>query len=82
MVNSKLKFDNHIAERVKKANWIVGIINKNFGFLNEQKYMILYKSLAIENIQKHATKLITKIKHKRKRSDCAFWVFQCWSTDV
>ena len=29
VLDSKLKFDKHIAEKINKANWIVGIIKRN-----------------------------------------------------
>ena len=77
VVDSKLKFDKHIAEKVKKENWIVGIIKWNVKFLDEKKLwffinhwwdhiwnMQKWSGLqAIENVQKRATSLITKIKH-------------------
>ena len=44
-VDSELKFENHIMDKVKKANRILGLIKRSFSYLNFESFLLLYKSL-------------------------------------
>ena len=78
----ELKFSEHIAICVKKANQKLGLIRRTFEYMDKEMFLILYKSLvrptleyasavwsptlkkdivAIENIQRRATKLVKEI---------------------
>jgi hypothetical protein len=45
MIYSRLSFENHINETVKKANKIVGVFKQNFKDLNVKTFVLLYKSM-------------------------------------
>ena len=44
-IDSGLKFDKHISEKVNKANSIFAIIRRAFKYLNAKTFIPLYKSL-------------------------------------
>lgn len=43
--DSKLKFDVHISKTVAKANRVLGLIKRNFTFLDPNSLVTLYKTL-------------------------------------
>ena len=43
--DSKLRFDMHIQDKINKANCMLGIIKRNFRYLNKEAFITLYKSL-------------------------------------
>jgi len=43
--DSKLKFDEHIHVKIKKAYQMLGIIKRNFIYLTLDSFMVLYKAL-------------------------------------
>ena len=43
-IDEKLSFENHICEKVKKANSMFGMIRRNFQFLDEDMFIPLYKT--------------------------------------
>ena len=45
IVDNHLTFSNHIAEKVNKANQIMGLIQRNFVFLDKCNFNLLLKSL-------------------------------------
>ena len=51
IVDSHLIFSNHIAEKVNKANQIMGLIRRTFVFLEKHNFNLLYKSLVRPHIQ-------------------------------
>ncbi|KAK3089449.1 hypothetical protein FSP39_003702 [Pinctada imbricata] len=84
IVDNELKFQLHISTQVKKANQIVGLIKRSFSYIDEEMFLVLFKSLvrphleygsniwsviykkdsiAIENVQRRATKLLDNIKN-------------------
>ena len=46
-----LNFDKHINESVKKANMILGLIMRNFSFINKDIFNKLYKSLVRPHLE-------------------------------
>ena len=46
IVDNHLTFSKHIAEKVNKANQIMGLIRRIFVFLDKHNFILLYKSLA------------------------------------
>ena len=42
VIDSKLSFENHINEKVNKANSIMGVIRRTFEFLDIKTFKILY----------------------------------------
>ena len=77
-----LKFDIHITTAINKANMMIGLIRRNFSFIDKDTFNKLYKALvrphleyahciwypqfkrqsvAIENVQRRATKLVQNI---------------------
>ena len=51
IVDSHLIFSNHIAEKVNKANQIMGLIRRTFVFLGMHNFNLLYKSLVRPHIE-------------------------------
>ena len=45
IVENHLTFSKHIAEKVNKANQIMGLIRRTFVFLDKHNFILLYKSL-------------------------------------
>ena len=45
VIDSALSFSNHINEIVSKANRILGLIKRNFKYLDENSFLNLYKTL-------------------------------------
>ena len=45
IMDSNLSFDQHIGEMVNKANRMLGLIKRNFKYINENTFLNLYKSL-------------------------------------
>ena len=51
IVDNHLTFSNHIAEKVNKANQIMGLIRRTFVFLDKYNFNLLYKSLVGPHIK-------------------------------
>ena len=47
----KLKFDDHIHEKVNKAYSIIGILKRNFINLSQESFILLYKSLVRPHLE-------------------------------
>ena len=78
VIDSSLKFEIHVAEKIKKANRMTGLIKRNFNYLDKNTFLTLYKalvrphleyaqciwspSISTENVQRRATKIIKNIK--------------------
>ena len=43
--DSKLKFATHINEKVNKAFSVLGVINRNFKYMEKNSFILLYKSM-------------------------------------
>ena len=50
IVDNHLTFSNHIAEKLNKANQIMGLIRRTFVFLDKHNFNLLYKSLVRPHI--------------------------------
>ena len=44
IIDCELTFDLHIAEKVNKANMVLGIIRNSFPHLDKESFMCLYKA--------------------------------------
>ena len=51
LVDSNLSFDMHIQDVVKKANRILGVIKRNFKFLDCTTFIMLYKSMVRSHLE-------------------------------
>ena len=49
--DSKLDFNQHIHEKVSKANQILGIVRRSFKFLNYSSFLKLYKALVRNHLE-------------------------------
>ena len=74
-----LSFENHIKEKVKKANSMLGIIKRNFDKMPPETSVMLYKSLVRSHIEyagavwsPHHKKSIELIENVQKRATRAF----------
>ena len=50
-VDTKLKFSNHIAQKISKANNILGIIRRTFTYLDKSTLLQLYTSLVRPHLE-------------------------------
>ena len=51
IIDSKLTFENHINQKVNKANSIMGVIRRTFEFLDIKTFRLLYTSLVRPHIE-------------------------------
>ena len=51
VINSILSFENHIDEKVNKANSIMGVIRRTFEFLDIKTFKILYTALVRPHVE-------------------------------
>ena len=49
--NSDLKFKTHINEKINKAYSVLGIIKRNFKFLEKDTFLLIYKSLVRSHLE-------------------------------
>jgi len=49
--DSKLKFNLHIIDKVNKAYSMLGIIRRNFKYLNQDAFIMLYKSMVRSHLE-------------------------------
>jgi hypothetical protein len=49
--DTRLKFDIHINEKINKAYSILGLIKRNFQFITEDAFVILYKSMVRSHLE-------------------------------
>jgi hypothetical protein len=49
--DSKLKFSAHINEKVNKAFSVLGIINRNFKYMEKNTFILLYKSMVRPHLE-------------------------------
>ena len=54
-IDSKLKFTEHINLSVKKANQKLGIIRRNFHYLDKEAFTTLYKSIVRPHLEYTST---------------------------
>jgi len=50
-IDRKLTFDDHIVEKVNKANSIMGIIRRTFDYLDQRSFRLLYISLVRPHLE-------------------------------
>ena len=51
LIDEHLKFSNHIAEKINKANQIMGLIRRTFVHLDKYNFNLLHKSLVRPHLQ-------------------------------
>lgn len=44
-IDNKLKFEEHLMEKVNKANAMMGVIRRTFQFLDSRSFVVLYKAM-------------------------------------
>ena len=49
--DSHLKFEIHISDKINKAYSILGIIRRNFKFLDKESFLVLYKSMVRSHLE-------------------------------
>ena len=49
--DEELKFERHITEKINKANQSVGIIKKNFEFMDMEIFLLLYKAIVRPHLE-------------------------------
>ena len=49
--DNQLTFDSHMADKVNKANRLLGMIRRTFQYLDRESFLILYKSLVRSQIE-------------------------------
>jgi hypothetical protein len=75
LIDSNLKFDEHIATKVKKANTIVGLIRRSFSHLDANLFKILFASYVRPHLEyaqavwaPHLKKHINMIENVQRRA--------------
>ena len=53
-VNCDLKFETHVADKVKKANSMLGLIQRSFTFLSVDIVLPLYKCFVLHYLENNA----------------------------
>ena len=51
IVDSFLTFENHMIEKVNKANRIMGVIRRSYTYLDEKCFLLLYKALVRPHLE-------------------------------
>ena len=51
LFDSKLKCNAHINEKVNKAFSVLGVINRNFKFMESNTFIMLYKSMVRPHLE-------------------------------
>ena len=74
-IDNKLSFDQHIQEKVKKANMMAGWVRRSFQYMNKFIFNMLYKSLVRSHLEyaapvwnPHLAKHIDKIEEVQIRA--------------
>lgn len=74
IIDSKLKFDSHIQNKINKANSVLGVIKRTFEYKDKSTLLILYKALVRPHIEfvnqvwaPHLVKHITSIENVQRR---------------
>ena len=51
IIDSNLTFNNHINQKVNKANSMMGLIRRSFIFLNENTFKTLYRAIVRPHLE-------------------------------
>jgi len=51
LFDSKLSFRDHISQKINKAYSILGIIKRNFIYLDKRSFILLYKSMVHPHLE-------------------------------
>ena len=51
IIDNRLNFNEHISDKIKKANSMLGIINRNFKYMDNFTFLTLYKSLVRSHLE-------------------------------
>lgn len=75
LFDSCLKFDSHIDEKINKAFSVLGVINRNFKYMDIQTFIMLYKSMVRPHLEyanlvwfPYKKELIRKIERVQRRA--------------
>ena len=75
VIDDDLTFDKHIAEKVNKANKIMGLIRRTFEYLDAEMFCLLFRSLVRPHIEyanpvwaPHLKKHIDSIENVQRRA--------------
>ena len=75
IIDSELKFEEHIAEKVKKANIVAGLIQRSFSHLNSRVFKTLFGSFVRPHLEyasvvwsPHLKKHINLIERVQRRA--------------
>ncbi len=63
IMDSKLGFDNHINEKINKANGIIAVIKYNFKYIDAECLLLLYKALVRPHLE-YAVRVWAPYKNK------------------
>ena len=74
-IDSKLSFEQHISEKVAKANQVVGMIFRSFRYLDEDSFTLLFKSMVRPHLEyaspvwsPHLKRLVSRIERVQRRA--------------
>ena len=51
IIDNRLNFNEHINDKIKKANSMLGIIKRNFKYMDKFTFLTLYKSLVRSHLE-------------------------------
>ena len=51
VLDSQLYFENHMLEKIKKANSVMGVIRRSYTYLEDKTFLLLYKALVRPHLE-------------------------------
>ena len=75
VVDDQLNFEEHMNEKINKANSIMGLIRRSFSYMDEATFLMLYKALMRPHLEyansiwnPYKKKHITAIENVQRRA--------------
>ena len=68
IVDEQLKFEDHMYEKIKKANNVMGLIRRSFIHMDEEMFLKLYKALVRAHLE-YAKCYLASNQNKRYNSN-------------
>ena len=63
IVDSKLKFTSHVYQKINKAYSMLGVIKRNFKYMDSNVFILLYKAFVQSHLE-YALLLLFQVRHQ------------------